>query len=143
MTSSAASDTDSARNRVVDPGGRRSGAATSRPLPPGRCTSSSTTSGRVAVITRDRRVDVLGLADDVDGVAELGAHAGAEHPVVVDEHDPRRAASVMRSLPRRAASVTVALAPATERGISSWTSVPSPAAVTDHGAPAVALHPAR
>jgi len=33
------------------------------------------------------RLDVLGLADDFDGPAQLRAHAAAEHPVVVHEHD--------------------------------------------------------
>ena len=31
--------------------------------------------------------DGAGLADDLDGVAELGAHAGAEEVMVVHEHD--------------------------------------------------------
>lgn len=39
----------------------------------------------------DRLVDVGGLADDLDtgllGAADLGLYSGAEHPVVVDEHD--------------------------------------------------------
>src|SRR4051794_30290758 len=48
MTSSAASDTDSARNLVRPVGVRRS---TSTPPPPGRWTSSSTTSGAVAAMT--------------------------------------------------------------------------------------------
>jgi hypothetical protein len=33
------------------------------------------------------RLDVFGLADDLDGVAELCAHSAAEHPVIVDQHD--------------------------------------------------------
>ena len=36
---------------------------------------------------RHRLRDAAGLADDVDGLAELAAHAGAEELVVVDEHD--------------------------------------------------------
>ena len=75
MTSSAASDTDSARNRTSGSRRRAPAQRPRRPPPPGRCTSSSTTSGACAAITVDRRVDVLGLADDLDGVAELGAHA--------------------------------------------------------------------
>ena len=39
---------------------------------------------------RDRRVDVIGLADDLDGVSELGSHPGAEHRVVVDDDNSRR-----------------------------------------------------
>src|SRR5262249_9211080 len=35
----------------------------------------------------DRLVDVRGLADDVDRGAELGADAGPEHRVVVDDQD--------------------------------------------------------
>ena len=54
MTSSAASDTDSARKRTGFSASPINGAQrrrTSTPPPPGRCTSSSTTSGRVAVMT--------------------------------------------------------------------------------------------
>ena len=36
---------------------------------------------------RHRLGDRAGLADDLDRVAELAAHAGAEEVVVVDEHD--------------------------------------------------------
>ena len=36
---------------------------------------------------RHRLGDAAGLADDLDGVAELAAHAGAEELVVVDEDD--------------------------------------------------------
>ena len=52
------------------------------------CTSSRTTSGSASRITATacRRP---GVADDVDRAVELGAHAGAEQMVVVDEEDPR------------------------------------------------------
>ena len=49
--------------------------STARPPPPGRWTSSSTTSGRVAHDHRDRLVGVAGLAHHLDPIAELGAHA--------------------------------------------------------------------
>ena len=92
--------------------------STAGPPPPGRCTSSSTTSGRVAVITATACSTSSASPTTSTGVAELGPHAGAEHPVVVDEHDAHP------GLAARAA-VTVALLVA-RRGISSWTSVPSP-----------------
>ena len=38
----------------------------------------------------DRLADRAGVADDVDEAFELGAHAGAEQAVVVDEHDARQ-----------------------------------------------------
>ena len=55
--------------------------------------------GPLGADDRDRGVDVGGLADELahrdpargHGVGQLGAHAGAEHPVVVDEHDPHGA----------------------------------------------------
>ena len=70
MTSSAASLTDSARNTT--PGWRaRTDSMTARPPPPGRWTSSSTTSGAVLPDALDGRLDVDGLADD------LHRHVGA------------------------------------------------------------------
>ena len=107
ITSSAASETDSARKRT--PG--RSGATAlmiASPLPSWRWTSSSTTSGIELLDQRHGLGDARGLADDVDRVAELGAHAGEEELVVVDEDD---------------AALHVAL-----RGSRSSTSVPSPGA---------------
>ena len=90
MTSSAASEADSARKSVS---GACSAAPrmTATPPPSGMWTSSSTTSGRCAVDQRDRLLDGGGLADDLDVALELGAHAGAEEPVVVDDHDARHA----------------------------------------------------
>src|SRR4051812_19570450 len=35
----------------------------------------------------DRLVDVTGLADDVDRIAELCSHTAADEPMVVDEDD--------------------------------------------------------
>ena len=61
---------------------------------------------------RDGLGDGAGLADDLDGVAELGAHPGAEQPVVVDEHDPQAALTGrhlepdLGALPRRACATT-------------------------------------
>ena len=83
-------------------------------------------------MTRTAPLDVLGLADDLDRVAQLGAHAGAEHPVVVDQHHARRAVrrGAGRAAPGVGSSVTVALL-----GISSWTSVPSPSALRTWPAP--------
>ena len=66
------------------------------PPPPGRCTSRSTTSGRCSRDRGHRLVDVGGLGDHLDqagaGRGQLGAHAAAEHRVVVDDHDAHRAA---------------------------------------------------
>ena len=81
MTSSAASDTDSARKRTGWPvavSSPRQPWITSTPplpLPPGRCTSSSTTAGRVCGDDLDGGVHVGRLADDVHRVADLGPHA--------------------------------------------------------------------
>ena len=95
MTSSAASETDSARKRVVGRLRSPSRRMTSRPPPSGMWTSSRTTSGARARDQRDRLGDRRRVADDVDEPVELGAHAGAEQLVVVDEHDPRRGHGVM------------------------------------------------
>ena len=93
----AASETDKARTRTSgSTGGFR--ASTSTPPPPGRCTSSRTTCGRVAAMTATADPFVR-LAEDLDrharfigGPAQLSAHASTEHLVVVDERDGDRAA---------------------------------------------------
>jgi hypothetical protein len=97
MTSSAASDTDSARNRtgapasVVRPRQPWSTSTPPLPIPPGRWTSSSTTSGLGLADDLDRAVDVGRLADDGRAVVvELGLDPGSEHRVVVDEDKPHR-----------------------------------------------------
>ena len=91
ITSSGASETLSARKRTA---GRRGATPriTSAPPPSGICTSSSTTSGSVATMHSIASPTVAGVADDVDEAVELGAHAGAEQAVVVDEHDARERA---------------------------------------------------
>src|SRR5262245_46687434 len=58
MTSSAASDTDSARNRTCGRV-RRTASSTARPPPSGMCTSSSTTSGSIAPICATASATVL------------------------------------------------------------------------------------
>ena len=63
----------------------------------------------------DGGVDLVGLADHLDGLAQLGPHPGPEHGVVVDQEDPRP--------PRPVAHVT-----SSRRGIDSSTSAPSPGA---------------
>ena len=120
ITSSGASETLSARKRTA---GRRGATPriTSAPPPSGICTSSSTTSGSASTMQLDRLADRAGVADDVDEAVELGAHAGAEQAVVVDEHDAR------------------------ERGSSAHHQLDLGAlarARVDLGAAAVALHPA-
>ncbi|CAM5686228.1 hypothetical protein SCALM49S_05510 [Streptomyces californicus] len=86
----------------------------------------------------DRLVDVGGLADHLDagllGAADLRLHPGAEHPVVVDEHDP------YPSL--RAPGGFGVLGHSLALSISSSTSVPPPGTERSRGGPAVALHPA-
>ena len=52
ITSSAASDTDSARKRCAGPPLRSTWRITSTPPPPGICTSSSTTSGSASITSR-------------------------------------------------------------------------------------------
>ena len=53
--------------------------------PPGRCTSSSTTSGRVCKITAMAPVGIGGLADNGDRTADLGLDTGTEHGVIIDD----------------------------------------------------------
>src|SRR5690606_27720855 len=62
----------------------------------------------------DRRVDVLGLAHDLDRVAQLGPHPRPEEPVVVDDQHPRHCFSTF---------------------IVSITSVPSPGSVRTRAEP--------
>ena len=90
MTSSAASEADSARKSVS---GASSAAPrmTATPPPSGMWTSSRTTSGRCGDDERDGLRDARGLAHELDVALELGAHAGAEEPVVVDDRDARHA----------------------------------------------------
>ena len=124
MTSSAASDTDRARNRGGAGSSRSAGDHRAGRRRPGRWTSSSTTSGAVArmtatasstsaasptISTRGRR-----------SATQLGAHAGAEQRVVVDEHD----------------------ADASRRGLAAPASRPRcrrPARDVEHGGPAEAV----
>ncbi len=37
----------------------------------------------------DGGIDVIGLSDDIDRVAQLGPNPGSEHGMVVDQEDPR------------------------------------------------------
>src|SRR6185436_8130277 len=65
---------------------------------------------------RDRLLDARGLPDEVDGVAELGAHAGPEEAVVVDQddaapHDAPRGSVSSTSVPSPGAVVTSAVPP--------------------------------
>ena len=153
MTSSAASETDSARKRTGLLGAAINGAqrrSTSTPPPPGRCTSSRTTSGRVAGDDGDRLVDVAGLADDLDaralGPPDLRLDSRAEHPVVVDEDhpDPPSAASAVlrRAASRRPLPAVVVGHDSAALSISSSTSVPPPGDGPQPGRAAVALHAA-
>ena len=70
---------------------RRGSPAT--PPPPGICTSSSTTSGSSSTMQRTASSTVGGVAEHLDEAVELGAHAGAEQLVVVDDDDAGRSAS--------------------------------------------------
>ena len=91
ITSSAASETDRARKRVVASCFAAAGSA----QPTHHL--GATAAGEVHVEQHHLRlvlehglhglVDVGRLGDDVDGGAELGPDAGAEHGVVVDDHD--------------------------------------------------------
>ena len=47
--------------------------------------------GEALVDELDGGVHLVRLADDLDGVAELGPHAGPEDRMVLDEEDPRAA----------------------------------------------------
>ena len=113
MTSSAASDTDRARNTTSGSSGLMV-SSTALPPPPGRWTSSRTTSGWVARMPRHGGLDISRLAEDLDGVAELRPHTGAEHLVVVDQEDAGHGH---------------------DRGTSSTTSVPSSGAVCTSARP--------
>ena len=88
ITSSAASETLRARNRVVtrrEPGSCDSLRITSPPPPPGQVHVEQHHLGPQPQHGVDGVVDVLGLAEHVDGLLDLGAHAAAEHRVVVDD----------------------------------------------------------
>ena len=61
----------------------------------------------------DRRPGLVGLAHDLDGVAQLGPDPGPEHGVVLDQEDPGPPGA--HGSPGR-------------RGMASCTSVPSPGA---------------
>src|SRR5450631_382774 len=61
---------------------------------------------------RDRARDIVRLTDDLDAVAELGPHARAEQPMIIDDHHAHRVGS------RHDRAIAVA--------ISSWISVPNP-----------------
>ena len=67
---------------------RPTASTTAAPPPPGMCTSTSTTSGCASPIARTGALDVGRLADDLERLAQLGAHARQEQPVVVDDEHP-------------------------------------------------------
>ena len=76
-------------------------AITRAPPPFGMCTSTSTTSG-----ARSRIISIAASTSDAlpttsTSVAELGAHAGEEQLMVVDEEHPRRAHAVTPSVASR------------------------------------------
>ena len=87
MTSSAASETDSARKRVSGSSGPTA-SQHRQPAAVGHVDVEQHDVRACRADHRDRLGTVARLADDVDPVAELGAHPGAEHRVVVDQHDP-------------------------------------------------------
>ena len=124
MTSSAASLTDSARNFVL---GRAGTAHHLDAAATGQVHVEQHHLGLVRGDRGDRGVDVLRLGDDVDVGAELGAHAGPEHGVVVDDDDCRL--------------VTTRSPPASGIRAVRRTSVPSPGVLPDLGGAAVAFHP--
>src|SRR6185437_15581556 len=90
----------------------------------------------------DRGLDVVGLADHLDLVAELGPDAGPEQAVVIDDHDPGPATAAHPRVARRCCSWHVhvlldsplARFPA-ERGMVSDTSVPWPGALRTRADP--------
>ena len=91
MTSSAASEADSARKSV-------SGACVGRAADDrhaaavGHVDVEQDDVGALRGDERDGLLDARGLAHELDVALELGAHAGAEEPVVVDDGDARHAA---------------------------------------------------
>ena len=82
--------------------------------------------GEALVDELDGGVHLVRLADDLDGVAELGPHAGPEDRMVLDQEDPRAAAldSGRSSCGARRGGLRVGAGMA----ILSSTSVPSPGA---------------
>ena len=89
MTSSGASETDSARKRTS--GSSAAHATRSRRRRRRRACGRRAARRRARGLDqRDRLLDGAGLADDLDAALELAAHAGAEERVVVDEHDAWR-----------------------------------------------------
>ena len=77
--------------------------------------------GDALVDELDGGVHLVRLADDLDGVAELGPHAGPEDRMVLDEEDPGAAFG-------RAGLGHLGGEGVGETGILSSTSVPSPGA---------------
>ena len=105
MTSSAASDTDSARKRTGLLGvGHQRGAAAQHfdPAAARQVHVEEDDLGPGRRDDRDRLVDVGGLADHLDagplGLADLGLDARTEHPVVVDEDDAHGRPAARRSV---------------------------------------------
>ena len=112
MTSSGASLTDNARNRMSGCVASTS-VITRAPPPAGMCTSTSTTSG-----ARSRIMSIAASTSDAAPTTstaspELGAHAGQEQLVVVDEE---HAVHVMRSRLRSHAAAQLDLG-ALRRGV--------------------------
>ena len=87
MTSSGASDTERARNCTSGWWGRtpsKDGLTAAA----GEMDVEQDDVGEALVDELDGGLHLVRLADDLDGVAELGPHAGPEDGMVLDEEDP-------------------------------------------------------
>ena len=129
ITSSGASDTDRARNCTSGWTGQdalEDGLAASA----GEMDVEEHDVGHPLVDQLDGRLDLVGLADHLDRVAQLGPHPGPEHGVVVDQEDPGRP----RARPLIASQLR-------RRGMESSTSAPLPGGRPDDRRTAEAGHP--
>ena len=93
MTSSAASETESARNRTSGSAGAH-GAQDGETTTVGHVHVEQHDVGQSLDDELDGGVDLVGFTDDVDVSGDLGADARADQLVVVDEEDARSAHAV-------------------------------------------------
>ena len=134
ITSSAASETDSARNFTAGRSGATA-AITASPPPSGRCTSSRTTSGSSSRMSGPASATVPASPTMSTSPAELVADAGAEQLVVIDQHDadhdsPPLGMVSSTSVPFPGDDVIVADPPARRRRASIESAIPRRSAAT-------------
>ena len=102
---------------------------TTAPPPPGSLTSRTTTSGELDVENHhlgcsvndqlDGTLNVVRLANDVEGVAQEGAHASTDNVMIIDEENPETVSQVQ-------VPIVILMSVPSPPSESTWTMPPIP-----------------